>query len=214
MVHLQRTTGREHDLVGKVHESNGVGAQQSHGARGFQQFGLSTCPLLARFRKTTCQHNGRWGATLGQGLDRHERAFCAQGNDGHIGDLGQVGNGGVAGEPLELIELGVDRVNSTGIAVFLQIGDGATSGFFGIPRGTDHSDTGGFEKFLDGSGHDLGLRSFTQERHDRFAVLGAGVTNALGLTATLKDLLSGQFHGLVQDGFGQSQGGGRPSTQL
>ena len=96
LVHLQRTAGRQHDVVGEVDESDGVRAQDAHLARGFDQLPLPPTAFVARLGVATGEHDRRGGAARGQLAHRDVRALGAEQHDPDVGGGGQRADVGVA----------------------------------------------------------------------------------------------------------------------
>ena len=85
MRHFQRAAGRQNDVVGQVHQADGVGAEDAHAACGFDQLSLTARARFAGLGVAAGQHDGGSRSAFGQVAHGDVSPLSTEQDDGDVG---------------------------------------------------------------------------------------------------------------------------------
>ena len=141
VIHFQRARGRKDNVVREIHEPNRVGAENPHRAGSFHELLLASGAFLAGFGIAAREHDGGCSAAGGKLAHRNVGALGTEQHDADIGDVWKRRDVWIATQIADLIHLRVDRIDSAGEAMLLQIRNRAPRCLRRISRCADDGNT-------------------------------------------------------------------------
>ena len=132
MRHFQSTAGRQNNVVGQVHQADGVGAEDAHAARRLHQLRLTARTCFASFGVAAGQHDGCSRSAFCKFTHGDMGPLSTEQDDGDVGHGRQRCDIRIAMQAVDVVDARVHRINLAGEAMLAEIGHRSARCFAGI----------------------------------------------------------------------------------